>query len=544
MTGQTFEPTAREMELRKKLGIDGEPKLHPILRFMQHAAFWQHWTLHKRLCDKTGKSIISVFPENCPYPVWHKDEWMKHANPPASAFDASLEFFPQLLELFRRCPIPHNLGAGNENCEYTDDWWYCKNCYLCHSGVECQDLRYCYRTIRVRDSQYCVFSFDSDKCVDLINSHTCNRVLYGYNCWQCRDSAFLYDCRNCSNCLFSTNLRNKSYCIRNLQLTKQEYEQQVSSWDFRSRTHYERAKEEFHKMLRERAWHRALFIDRSENAQGNYLDECKDCDNAFFLTNRMQDCVNVLRGGEGCLDCLDAVSPYSSELVFNSTLPQDSSYDIRSCCDMIQCKWMEYCAHCYQCEHCFGCCGLVGKKYHLFNREFSPEEYEKRKADIITHLKKTEEYGDFFPGSFAASPYQESLADFYWPLTKEQAERYGFWLRTTKDNRTVEAVDASAIPDRSDDASEDLSQKIFWDATAERPFQIQPPDIAFAEDLKVPLPYTYYMRRLQENFRLIPFNGTLRTATCGKCAKQVQTGWPREYDGRILCEECYLEEVY
>ena len=544
MTGQTFEPTVREMEMRKKLGIDGEPTLHPVFRFMLLGAFWQHWNLHKRICDKTGKSIISVFPENCPYPVWQRDEWIKHADPPGTVFDAAKPFFTQLWELFRHSPIPHNLGAGNENCEYTDDWWYCKNCYLCHSGVECQDLRYCYRTIRVRNCQYCVFSFDSDQCVDLINCHICNHVLYAYDSWQCHDSAFLYDCRNCSNCLFSCNLRNKSYCIGNSQLTKEEYEKQLQAWDFRSREIYEHGKAEFMTMLKQRAWHRALFIDRSENANGNYLDECKHCEDSFFLSHRMQDCVNVWRGGEGCRDCLDAVSPYSSELVFNTALPQDHSYDIRCCYDMIQCKWMEYCAHCFQCEHCFGCCGLVGKKYHIFNISYSPEEYEKRKATIIAHLKNSGEYGNFFPGSFAASPYEESLSGFYWALTQQQAQRYGFWLRNEQLKRASDALDASEIPDRSDGAAADIAQKVFWDTVEHRPFQISDADVAFARDLGVPLPYTYYMRRLQENFRLIPFSGILRKTTCGKCSKQTETGWSQDFDGRILCEECYLKEVY
>ncbi len=549
MTGQMFEPSSREMEMRKKLGVEGEPKLHPVFRFMLLGAFWQHWNLHKRNCDKTGKSIISVFPQDCPYPVWQRNEWIKHADPPSAEFDPGKEFFAQLWELFRTSPIPHNLGAGNENCEYTDDWWYCKNCTLCHSGVECQDLRYCYRTIRVRDSQYCVFSFDSDTCVDLINCHTCNRVRYAYNAWQCRDSAFLYDCRNCADCLFCCNLRNKSYCIGNKQLTKEEYQRQRSAWDFHSRDVYERGKAEFATMMKTKAWHRALFIDRSEGSLGNYLDECKDCDNAFFLSHKMQDCVNVLRGGEGCRDCLDAVSPYSSELVFNATLPQDKSYEIRCCCDMIQCKYMEYCAHCFQCGHCFGCCGLVGKTYCLFNAQYTPQEYEKRKATVITHLKQKGTYGDFFPGSFAASPYEESLAGFYWPLSKDQAAKYGFWLRGKPSERTPDAQDAATIPDRSDPsttlrAGSDIAQKVFWDATENRPFQIQAADVTFAQDLSIPLPYTYYMRRLQENFRWIPFNGTLRMTTCAKCKRQTQTGWPKEYDGRIVCENCYRKEVY
>jgi len=544
VTGKTFEVSAAEMALRKKLGIEGEPELHPIARWQLLGAFWQHWALHKRKCDRTGKQIISVFSEDCPYPVWHKDEWIKYADPPGADFDPSRPLFDQMWELFRRSPIAHNVGAGNENGEYTDDMWYSKNCYLCHSGYEDEDLRYCYRIIRLKNCQFCAFAFDSERCIDLVNSHNCFQSRHLLNCWQCSDSAFLYDCRNCSNCILCCNLRNKSYCIGNEQLTREAYVERAKEWNFRSRKIYERTKEEFFRMLHERAWHRALFIDQSENATGNYLDECKDCENCFFVTTGMENAINCLRGGDHNRDCLDMSSPMCSELLYFSSMPQDHCYDIRCSHNVVQCKFMEYCAHCFQCQHCFGCCGLVGKKYHIFNKSYEPEEYERKKAEIIAAMKKTKEYGKFFPGHFAANPYEESLAGFYWPFAKKEGERRGFRMRQLEEARVMDAQDASTVPDRADLATEATTKIVYWDPVAGRPFQILPADIAFAKDLGVPLPSTYYMCRLQENFRLIPFDGELREIQCGKCGQKTLTSWTEEYDGRILCEKCYLKEVY
>ena len=543
VTGQTFEVTPAEMELRKKLGIEGEPSLHPIARWQILGAFWQHWALHKRKCDKTGKLIVSVFSEDCPYPVWHKDEWIKHADPPSTEIDLTKPVFPQMWELFRCCPIPHNVGAGNENCEYTDDWWYSKNCHLCHSGIYSEDLRYCYRIVKSRTSQFCAFSFESERCVDLINCHYCFSVFFAYNCWQCSDSAFLYDCRNCNHCLFCSNLRNKSYCVGNVQLTKEEYEKQSQAWDFRSRKVYEGAKQTFLKMLREKSWHRALFLDRCQNSSGNYLDECKDCENCFFLTGGNEDCINTFRTST-TRDSLDSVSPFQSELCFNTCMAQDDCYDVKNGYNLIQCKFMEYSAHCMQSQHCFACCGLTGKKYYIFNKAYEPEEYEKRKSEIIAAMKRTGEYGTFFPKHFAANVYEESLSGFYWPMTTTDGKKRGFRMLESEEKREASAQDASHVPDRCDQADESVTKAAYWDPVARRPFQILKEDIAFAQDLKVPLPYTYYMRRLQENFRLIPFDGTLRNVICGKCRKETQTSWPKEYDGRILCEECYLKEVY
>ncbi len=237
-----MQKTGIREKLYKQFGV--EPlNAEPQQIFQQLSAFWQHFALYKRKCDKTGKQIVSVFDATCPHPVWHRDEWIKNANPPSADYDSGQPFFDQLWELFQTCPIPHNTGAGNENCEYTDDWWYSKNCYLCHSGLKCEDLSYCFRVLNLRDCQFCVFSFDSELSVDLINCMNCYNVQYAIDSRQCKDSAFLFDCRNCSHCLFCWNLRNKQYCINNEQLTKEQFEKEYAKYDFSSRKVYEEAKE-------------------------------------------------------------------------------------------------------------------------------------------------------------------------------------------------------------------------------------------------------------------------------------------------------------
>jgi len=544
VTGQPFTVTPQEMELRKKLGIEGEPDLHPIFRFMQLGAFWQHWNLHKRKCDKTGNDIISVYPPDCPYPVWHKDEWIKHASPPGADFDPSRKVFPQLWDFFQNSPIAHNIGTDNDNCEYTDDWWHSRNCYLSHSGLECEDVRYCYRVINLKNCEFCTYGFDSQLSCDLINCHNCFQVRYALNCWHCRDVNFCYDCRNCSDCFLSSNLRNKQYYFGNQQLTKEEYEERMQEWNLQSHQTYERAKSSFKRMLNEIAWHRATFIEECENSTGNYLVNCKDCENCFFVHD-MENCINMWRGAEYVKDSLDVISAaFKSELLFNTCLPQEHCYRITCCMDIVQSQWMDYCTHCFQCRNCFGCCGLAGKEYYIFNKPYSKEDYGPLREKIIEHMKKTGEYGKFFPGSFAANTYDESLSGFYWPLNDEMAKQYGFRISHSQWERKPQYCEVSEIPDTTSEVDEELLTKVFWDETANRPFQIQKADIALADTLKVPLPHSYYSRHLQENFRMIPFTGSLRVITCPQCQKETHTSWPEMYDGRILCEECYFKEVY
>ena len=83
-----------------------------------------------------------MFSEECPYPVWHKDEWMENANPESAIYDKNKDFWGQVWEVFKNSPIAHNVGVWNENSEYNDDCWYSKNCYLCHSLLKCEDSSY------------------------------------------------------------------------------------------------------------------------------------------------------------------------------------------------------------------------------------------------------------------------------------------------------------------------------------------------------------------------------------------------------------------
>lgn len=330
----------------------------------------------------------------------------------------------------------------------------------------------------------------------------------------------------------------------NQQLSKDEYEVKKQELSLHSRRAYDLGKKRFRKIMFENAWHRGLFIDNSENSSGNYLDQCKNCENCYFVDEVCEDSINAVRMGGHLKDILDAVGVgVGSELCFNSANVADKSYDIRLCQNIIQCSNMEYCAHCMQCENCFMSCGLSGKKYYILNKPYPPELYTDLKNRIILHMKKTGEYGQFFPNHFSPVPYQDSIMGFYIPLTSAEQEKFGF--RTAVfESKESNYLDPSLIPDKADDADASLEKKTFWDADYMRPFQIANADVLFAKKLGIPLPNTYYMHRIQDNLKWMPFNGKMRVVKCKLCSTELQTGWSEEYDNRILCDGCYEREIY
>ena len=75
-------------------------------------------------------------------------------------------------------------------------------------------------------------------------------------------------------------------------------------------------------------------------------------------------------------------------------------YDVSSCYKMYHClfcfncselRYCTYCETCYNCESCFGCVGIKNKKYCIFNKQYTAEEYEKLVAQLISHMQENGE---------------------------------------------------------------------------------------------------------------------------------------------------------
>jgi len=507
ISGEEKEISVTELELRKKLDLLN-PNISPKYIFRELGAFWHHFALHQRKSDFSGKLIISPFSEKCPYPVWDKTEWIENSNPPIFNFDNLKDFWSQIWDLFRRCPIPHNMGLNNENCDYCDDTWYSKNCYLSHSILRSEDIHYCYRCVELNNCQFCVFSFVSELSIDLTYCENMYNVRYAINSKNCRDSSFLYDCRNCNDCFLSWNLRNKKYCIANKQYTKEEYFEKMKEWDLSSRNIYEYAKNLLNEYIEKYALHRSLNIEKCENSYGDYIQNDKNCENCFFISNS-EDCFNVMRSG-WMKDCIDVISSFECELIAYSSNVQNSSYDVKFSYNLSESKFMEYCAHCIQCENCFLSCGLYKKKYCILNKEYSPEDYEREVSRIKEFMKNNDIYGKFFPGYFAANPYEESLSYFHFPLSIDEQNKFGFRLNEFEEKEDPGYLNIDIIPNSLSEVSDNIVSKVFWDSNSKKPFQIKEFDVEFARKIQIPLSNCHYIKRIKDNFSWMFFNGELR----------------------------------
>lgn len=509
--------------------------------FRTLAPFWPHFGLHKRACDYSGKSIVSVYDPQCPYPVWNREDWLLHADPPSTDVTLDKPFFDMLWELFCRSPIAHNIGHGNENCAYADDWWYSRNCYMCHSGLNCEDCHYCFRVVEHTRCQFSVYSFRCEISSDLVNCKNCYNVHYGLHSRNCRDSSFLFDCRGCSNCMFCWNLRDQDYCLFNEKLTKDEYQERIRKIDTATVRGYLKAVERFSRMVSRNAFYRGVDLEQCDACTGAYILQSKNCVDSAFASES-EDCVRVLRCHKA-KDCTDCVSVLGSELCRRSVTTQDSCFEISHCINVVKCRFMEYCAHCYDCEHCFGCCGLVGKKYHVLNRQYSQEDYERLVSLLKKKIRGEGIEDQFFPPKFAANLYEESLAAVHFPLSEEEQKSLGYRVVKTERVRPQHARSALELgAPREHDAS--ILKEVFWDESAKRPYRIDGFDLKFAQECSTVLPHTYYARRLKELYKFMPYSGSLRAVQCPDTNQSIATNLPEGFVKEILSEEAYSKRLY
>jgi len=120
----------------------------------------------------------------------------------------------------------------------------------------------------------------------------------------------------------------------------------------------------------------ALHTVNNQNSQYvNYTGECKDCYMIF--------------GPVYSEDCLYG-SPYYSKNCIDSLLVRDSQfcYQCITCEKCYQCFFsqdcvnsddLSFCYDCHGCSDCIACTGLRNKKHQIFNKQYTPEDYEEKK---------------------------------------------------------------------------------------------------------------------------------------------------------------------
>lgn len=535
-----FEQSGKEVEIYKKFDAV-LPTICPNCRHKRHLIFRNERNVFYNKSHKTGKTIISMIPPTSPFKVIDQDEWWDDsfdAGVYARDYDFNKPFFEQYKELQKEVPRWSRIFVNCENSEFTNNCAQVKDCYLTFSSYESENLFYCTRVFKsnmcfdcmnINSSQYCSYCCDCQKCY---NTH------FSQSSENCNDSYFLYGCKSCRDCIMCAQLRNKEYHILNKEYSKDEYEKRKEEFLkelSKDRGKVEKQFEEFKKNI----FHKNVRIINSENSTGDFIADSKNITNGFYIVD-CQDCINV-RDCSKIKNCYDNLANEKSELC----LEVDTAYDMynsKFSTVSITLRDVAYCDQCSKLENCFGCIGMKQGKNLILNKKYSEKEYKEMMEKIKKHMSSTGEWGEPFPATLTPWPYNITAASEYYSLTKDQALSEGFMWHEDQQEAKHFAQEYK-IPGNIDEVDQSVCNKILICEKTGRNYKIVPQEFKFYKTFSLPLPRVCPDQRYKELLSFQPPK-KLRGTNCYLCNAEIQTVYPEKWGYKVICEKCYLKEVY
>jgi len=517
------------------------PSLCPDCRNQRRLAFRNERKLYKRDCDLCKKSFISLYSPDKPYKVYCLSCWFGDGWDPLEYgmdFDFSRPFFEQYRELLSKVPLIGSMVFSSVNCDYNSYIVDSKDCYM-SVRIEGEDVFYSYLAVKCTN---CVDGYNNYKCelcyecIDCWNCYNCD---YSQLCKNCSDCYFCYDCIGCKNCFGSVGLRNKEYYFFNQPYSKEEYERKVAEYKKGSFVTLKHIKKAADAALLSKP-HRANYIFQSENVFGDFISESKDVYNSYDVEKA--DVVRHSMGVEYSKIICDSNFIYYGENCYENIGNAGGSNIRFSFAAIAGVYNLLYSMLCVNSSHdCFGSLSLKHQEYCILNKKYSKEEYEALLPKIIEHMRQAGEWGEFFPVPLSTFYYNESVAQQYYPLSKEEALARGFaW----KDEDARGADQAYyQVPDRIADIPDSILKETLGCSDCGRSYKIVAKELDFyrKKGLSVPrlCPDCRYRRRKKQ--RTPP---KLWDRKCDNCSANIQTSYSPDRPEIVYCEQCYLKEVY
>ncbi|MBI4599390.1 hypothetical protein HY732_00535 [Candidatus Uhrbacteria bacterium] len=555
-----FDITDADRQFYKKMSVP-EPTLCPRCRDMRRWASGNDITLYRATCDLCKKEMISMYRPGNPYTVYCTACWWSDKLDPLTFgvdYDFSRPFFDQYRDLQIRVP---RLAASVVNCEnspYINNCGDMKSCYMCTSCGFCEDSYYLIWSEHSKDCADSLKTKDNELCYELVNSGGSYRSAWLYQCEGMSDSYFCYDCRNCTQCIFSTNLRNKTLHIFNKPVSEQEYKEFVLTLG--SARKAEEYKQTWHASM-QRAIHKYLMLKNCENVVGdnvsNSMNSYAVFDSDSLENVRYSSC--LLSGSK---DSMDVSSyGYGCDLSYEGYGLGGSANKClftRQC--FHGCDALYYSDLCSGVHDLFGCICLRNTSFCILNKKYAESDYHALKEKIIAHMRKTGEYGEYFPGSLSPFGYNESTAMLYDPLSKEDAVRQGYsWNDAMPETKGKETIQWDAVPDRIGDCDESITSQILACTQCGRNYKIIKQELRLLKKLGLPLPRSCLLCRTAARLSLRnPAQFWHRQCMCergghdhvGQCVVEFETTYAPP-EGRastqrpelVYCESCYQKEV-
>jgi hypothetical protein len=566
---EDFTIEADDFSFYEKMKVPA-PTFCPDCRFQRRLLFRNNRVFYRRECEMCKKNVLSVYHKNRPYVIYCRDCWLSDKWDPVSygrEYDFSIPFFSQFRSLQSKVPRS-NLYQTNfinsEYCNYGKDF---KECYLLFGGWSNERVYFGNQVHNCRDSMNIAFSDMVEFSYGLFECTRANKLFYSQYSTDCVDSMYLIDCRNCMSCFGCVGLVNKQYHIFNEPHTREEYLNFIEENAGSYKIHLETLKKL--NKLRLTTPHRYARIYQSINSDGDDLKEARNIHDSYSST-QAENSRFMFYCRNGSKECYDSCFlGTGAELVYEGCHGfggNNNAFGIRN----FNSQNLRYCEDCHECKNCIGCEGLRKKNYCILNKEYSKENYENLAPKILEHIEKNPyvnkrgkiyKFGEFFPIEFSPFAYNETIAQEYFPLSKEEILERGYeWQELEERNYKID-IENKDIPDDIKDVSEDILNKVIACEHAGKckeqcteAFKIVPEEFKFYKRMNLPLPRLCPNCRHYQRINLRnPLKLWDRVCMCEKnnhfhgqekCRVEFKTSYAPERPEMVYCEKCYQQEVY
>lgn len=553
------------------------PTWCPECRMIRRMVFRNQRFLFRAKDAVSGKEIFSGIPPQTPLKVYEKEYWRSDAWDPMEYgrdYDFSRSFFEQFRELLYTVPWPSRYVANMVNADYANNAESVKNCYLCFNLGFCEDSAYLVDAVYLKNCFDVSSTTSAELCYDGMAVRDCFKTFYSLICEKCSEVWLSRDCIGCSHCFGCANLRNKQYYIYNRPYSREGYFAELErllqdgSWRALVAAH-ERAQEVWqrHPYKYLAGWHNI-------NVTGDWMAYCKNAKYCFNGTD-LEDSAWCQDAVDGVRDSYDVSgSGGQVEILYEAV-------DIWQQCRNVKfsfSSWpaasdVEYSANCPSSSDVFGCASLHKKSYCILNKQYSPDDYRALREKIIRHMDampytdqrgRVYRYGEFFPPEFSPFAYNETIAQDFFPLTKEAAQAKGFLWRDPEQREYQTTIDAKNLPDRIGDVQDIILKEIIKCMSCGRAYRVIQMELEFLRQMRLPLPRICpncrHMERLklrnQPRFYRRPCqcagpgseNGVYQNSAShfhgsSPCPNEFETSYAPDKPEIVYCESCYNTEA-
>lgn len=503
------------------------PTLTPEQRLQRRLAWRNDRVFYKRTCDLCKKSILSTYSADSHYVIycptcWWSDKW------DAFSFGRDYDFSKTFLEQYEHLiHVVPRLSLDLVNCENSDFCNYCgddKNCYYDIAGEANENCYYNHFTKYSKNSVDNTFLYHSTLCYECISCTNCYSCSYSTYCTDSSDLIFCYDMRGCKNCLFSYNLRNKEYYIMNEPYTREEYFKKLEEYQLHTIPGREAARASWTEYRKHNAVHRDMQLTNTENCSGDMISNSQNTHHSFNATN-CQDS-KYLYDVLDAKDCFDLnYSLYKPELCTELISTLNLSYSAFSLASHY-CSNIYYCDMCNNSKNLFGCIGINRGENCILNKKYTLEEYQTMKEKIIEAMTREGVWGHFLPLEFSPHAYNETVAQEYFTLTKDDATAMGLRWKDF-DQREYQRA----------------SQEILACVLCSKNYKIIKQELAFYQQQQIPVPgecpdCRHAKRNRECNPRM------LFERACNNCGNSIKSTFKPNCVEKVLCESCFQIKVY